>query len=98
MSSHIIRSEATVEYRGNPTSRLLGATFLEAYHALNNDNELLASISRSVQTSTASGATENISAELWALLTNDDVPVHDRPLVEALVRSIDRGVKRAAGR
>ena len=94
-SSQIIRSGSAIEYNGNPTNHQLGDTFLQAYQTLCGDRHLVAAISRSIQGVNVNGTAERACKELWELLLKDGIAVHDRPLVEALLQSVESSLKRA---
>jgi hypothetical protein len=94
-SSQITRCGRTFEYHGNPTEATLGTGFLQAFQSLCVDRQLLARIFHSVQLAKANGAAEHMCVEFWDLLVKDDVPIQERPLVEALLKCFDRMAKRA---
>jgi hypothetical protein len=94
-SSQIFQSGSVFEYTDQLTNgRVLGESFLQTYHTLSADNQLVAAISSSMQKWSANGNSKRKAKaeELWELLLQDRVPFQDRAVVEALIRSLERPV------
>jgi hypothetical protein len=90
-------TSAGIEFSGASSKRMLGDTFLAAYRTLENDNELMMQILRCACVPGSNGdGPDRVAADLWSWLLNDSVSVHDRPLVEAVLRSVDRGLSHGA--
>jgi hypothetical protein len=95
-SEQITVTATEIAYDDGNSPSILGESFQEAFRALSRNAELQKRLSRTANMTNAGSSGTRIAAALWKLLVEDQVPVDDRSLVEALLLCVERPVARGA--